>query len=280
MGTHCVSRLWTNMSPILFVALLSIFSPSLGSYAPAIIPPGNSRPEGRIVGGEDAAPGEFPYQVSLRNLNHLPSTHFCGGSVIAEDWVVTAAHCCAVFGIHVTAGNTHSGALNNEGEQHVNVEKHIQHEEYDAATISNDICLLKLRTSLTMTDYVQPIPLPEQLEETEAGTMCNVTGWGTKHEGGLFLPHWLQKVEVPVVDDTECRAAYGDQVLDSMICAGYPDGGKDSCQGDSGGPFVCDGKLTGVVSWGRGCARPGYPGVYTQVSYFANWIADTMAANP
>merc|ERR1712038_951827 len=109
MGTHSVSRLGTTMSFVLFVVFLPIFSPSLGSYAPAIIPPGNSRPEGRIVGGEDADPGEFPWQVSLRTFNHLPSSHFCGGSVVAEEWVVTAGHCCAgqvPLTLHVTAGNT------------------------------------------------------------------------------------------------------------------------------------------------------------------------------
>jgi len=260
---------------LLFCGLVSL---SVASYAPAKIPKGNYRPPGRIVGGSDAEPGEFPWQVSLRSLNHLPITHFCGGSVIAENWVVTAGHCCAgqsPLTMHVTAGDTHSGLLNDEGEQFVNIEKVIQHEDYDAQTISNDICLLKLATALEWTDYVAPIPL--QYNETEAGTVCTVTGWGTTHEGGLMLPSQLQKVDVPVVSDEECRVAYGDQVQDSMICAGLKEGGKDSCQGDSGGPFFCDGLLTGVVSWGRGCARPDYPGVYTQVSYFTQWIENTMA---
>ena len=99
-------------------------------------------------------------------------------------------------------------------------------------------------------------------------------------EGGFILPNKLHKVNVPVVSDEECNEAYSgtNPIQDHMICAGLPEGGKDSCQGDSGGPFTCGGEHIGVVSWGVGCARPGYPGVYTQTSYFVDWIMETMAA--
>merc|ERR1712119_26661 len=103
--------------------------------------------------------------------------------------------------------------------------------------------------------------------------------------GALGLPNVLHKVDVPVVSDEECNAAYGAAgyaVADSMICAGLPEGGKDSCQGDSGGPFFSNEspearELLGVVSWGIGCVRAGYPGVYTEVSHFVEWITETMA---
>merc|ERR1719369_14591 len=252
----------------------------LASASPAPFQFSLVRPGGKIVGGEDATAGEFPWQVSLRAIGHLPLTHFCGGSVIAPTWVVTAGHCCAgqiALTCHVVAGDTHSGIINDEGEKFMSVEKIIQHEDYEAQTISNDICLIKLTEALEWSDYIAPIPIPAQGAETEAGTVCTVTGWGVKNEGGLLLPHQLQKVEVPVVSDEECREPYGDQVQDNMICAGVPEGGKDSCQGDSGGPFVCNGELVGVVSWGYGCARPGYPGVYTETSYFTDWVTSTMA---
>ena len=97
-----------------------------------------------------------------------------------------------------------------------------------------------------------------------------MSGWGTLTEGGN-TPTILQKVEVPIVSDDDCRESYGySDVSDSMICAGEE--GRDSCQGDSGGPMVCGGFLCGIVSWGHGCARPDYPGVYTEVSYFVDWI--------
>merc|ERR1711989_70494 len=124
---------------------------------------------------------------------------------------------------------------------------------------------------------IQPIPLPAPMQDTAAGSMVTVTGWGTTSEGALGLPNVLHKVDVPVVSDEECNAAYGAAgyaAADSMICAGLPEGGKDSCQGDSGGPFICgeagSEQSIGIVSWGVGCARPGYPGVYTQTSYFVD----------
>merc|ERR1711976_401133 len=133
-----------------------------------------------------------------------------------------------------------------------------------------------------MTEWVKPIGLPEKMEETPAGTECIVTGWGATYEGQLFLPDDLQKVSIPVVGDEECDQAYDPNydVAESMICAGVlGDGGKDSCQGDSGGPFIDANrtKLLGIVSWGIGCAREEYPGVYTQVSYFVDWLEEKMA---
>jgi len=242
---------------------------------------------GRIVGGSEAGDGEFPWQVSLRSIGGIGATHFCGGSVIDKDWVLTAAHCCAgqiPLTMHVVAGGIELNSFENE-EQTVNLQKIIMHPNYDSSTISNDICLLHLSESLEFTDWVQPLALPQMLQETDAGTMCTVTGWGTLSEGGFGLPNKLHKVDVPVVSDEDCNESYAstNPILDSMICAGLPEGGKDSCQGDSGGPFTCPNaegvvESVGIVSWGVGCARPGYPGVYTQTSYYVDWIMETMAA--
>jgi len=239
---------------------------------------------GRIVGGEVAEDGEFPWQVSLRSVGTLGATHFCGGSILSENWVVTAAHCCAgqiPATMHVVAGGIKLNSPEGE-EERVNVNKIIGHPDYNNRDLTNDICLLKLATPLEWTDFVQPIALPAPLLETEAGTDCIVTGWGTLTEGGISLPNVLHKVTVPVVSDEECNQSYsasGISVVDSMICAGLPEGGKDSCQGDSGGPFIHaeDKTLLGIVSWGIGCGRKGYPGVYTQVSYYIDWIEETMA---
>jgi secreted trypsin-like serine protease len=111
-------------------------------------------------------------------------------------------------------------------------------------------------------------------------TDCIVSGWGTTSSGGS-LADTLQKVTVPVVTDEVCRGAYGQSdIADSMICAGLDAGGKDSCQGDSGGPFMCGNQLSGIVSWGYGCAVAGYPGVYTQTSYFVDWIMEHADITP
>ena len=140
--------------------------------------------------------------------------------------------------------------------------------------MANDIALLKIGVPLSFDDFVQPIALPSQGQASSGDAL--ITGWGDTIEGDPNPPPVvLQKVTIPIVTDDECRAAYGESdILDSMICAGVEAGGVDSCQGDSGGPMVCDGGsyLCGIVSWGYGCARPGYPGVYTEVSYFVDWV--------
>lgn len=241
---------------------------------------------GRIVGGTEAEDGEFPFQVSIRSIGALGSTHFCGGSIIDEYWILTAAHCCkgkGPSGMHVVAGGIKLNNFENE-EENRNLEHVFGHPGYSQSTLSNDVCLLKLKEPMEWTEFVQPIALPEPLQETEAGTLATITGWGTLHEGDFNLPNVLHKVTLPIVSDEDCNNAYaqaGYGTEESMICAGLPEGGKDSCQGDSGGPFFLNESdsplLIGVVSWGIGCARVGYPGVYAQVSYQLDWIMETMA---
>merc|ERR1712127_983729 len=132
---------------------------------------------GRIVGGEEAADGEFPWQVSLRAVGSLGATHFCGGSIVDKDWIVTAGHCCAgqiPLSMHVVAGGIKLNNFENEEEPR-NVDQIIGHPNYDSSTITNDICLLKLKESLEWTDFIQPIPLPAAGQMTETGTDCVVT---------------------------------------------------------------------------------------------------------
>merc|ERR1712037_450321 len=157
--------------------------------------------------------------------------------------VLTAAHCCAgqvPATMHIVAGGIKLNNFENEEETR-NLEHIIGPPDYSSATISNDACLLKLKEPFEWTEFIQPIALPAPMQETAAGSMATVTGWGTLSEGTLGLPNVLHKVDVPVVSDEDCKASYGaagvDSVADSMICAGLPEGGKDSCQGDSGGPF-------------------------------------------
>merc|ERR1712212_949674 len=200
----------------------------------------------RIVGGDDAYYGEFPHQITLLR-GGVDGSLMCGGSLVAPGWVVTAGHCChhqKPKNLGVAVGN-HKLNHHDKDQENIAVEAVILHEDYDSWTVENDICLLKLEHEATM---------------------------------GGHVAKTLQKVQVPVVSDKKCRHYYGaDDIKDSMICAGYDKGGKDSCQGDSGGPFMCGNELTGVVSWGYGCAEKHHPGVYTQTSYFIDWLNTNMA---
>merc|ERR1711915_15484 len=233
----------------------------------------------RIVGGDEVAPGELPYQLSFQDISFGSPFHFCGASIYNENWAICAGHC--VQGedfenpdyLRIVAGE-HNLDLEEGNEQNIVLSQIIQHEDYNSFTLVNDISLLKFSEPLVFNDFAQPIALPEAGQAASGD--CTVSGWGTTSEGGSS-PSTLRKVVVPVVTDEVCDADYGGgQVFESMICAGLKEGGKDSCQGDSGGPFVCNDTgsnyLAGVVSWGYGCARPGYPGVYTEVSYFVAWI--------
>merc|ERR1712117_645546 len=214
-----------------------------------------ARGGGRIVGGTEAYPGEFPHQIALLR-GGVGGSLMCGGSLVSANRVITAGHCCdgqSASRLGVRVGN-HNLYEDDPDQEDIAVSRAMNHENYDSCTID----------------------IPYDGKEYDAGTMCPVSGWGTTSEGGS-LGRTLMKVDVPVVSDDDCRGSYGQSdIVDSMICAGYEAGGKDSCQGDSGGPFMCGSGLDGIVSWGYGCAQPGYPGVYTQTSYFVSWINSHM----
>ncbi|CAG7733530.1 unnamed protein product [Allacma fusca] len=233
---------------------------------------------GKIVGGIKALPHEFPFQLSLQQFRNDNYKHFCGASLINELWAVTAAHCVDRTNperIAVVAGE-HTLTKPEGKEQFRKVNRIIIHREFKSSTLANDIALLRLDEPLTLnTTSVGTITIPSS--SYDASGLATVIGWGVTGEGSQVLSDVLLKVNVPIVTDKECCEAYEpDMIQDSMICAGYKHGGKDSCQGDSGGPLILPCKetvcLVGIVSWGYGCARPGYPGVYTEVSYFSKWI--------
>jgi len=265
-----------TMRAFLLLALCALASGAPRASKTLFTP--KARGGGRIVGGEPAAVGEYPHQIALL-WGGVGGSLMCGGSLVSDTWVVTAAHCCdgeSARNLAVQVGSYHLNHADN-GQEDIPVKTIVMHQNYDSFTVENDICLLELETPATMTDTVATIGLPSNHEEYDAGTVCTVTGWGAVSEGG-HLANKLQKVEVPVVSDEDCRSAYGQEdIADSMICAGLDQGGKDSCQGDSGGPMMCGNQLSGIVSWGYGCAEAGYPGVYTQTSYFRKWINNHMA---
>ncbi|WHO76075.1 trypsin-like serine protease [Rhizobium sp. BT03] len=257
---------------------------------------------GRVIGGQAAKKGEWPWQVKILAPDPEQRGRFgghCGGSLIAPRWILTAAHC-------VTSGRSGKqdlfarDLLIVEGKSKIDkvisvdgpdkpglaVEDVVIHEDFDRKIFANDIALIKLAEPAISRPAILASASDEDVEA--AGHKAVVTGWGyTKADHGWddkYLPTELQEVELPIVPREDCRAAYRDSSMrmnpidERNVCAGYAEGGKDACQGDSGGPLVAQRPdkrwiQLGIVSWGAGCAEAEHYGVYTRVAAFRDWIA-------
>ncbi|MGR9356647.1 trypsin-like serine protease [Rhizobium leguminosarum] len=257
---------------------------------------------GRVIGGQAAKKGEWPWQVKILAPDPEQRGRFgghCGGSLIAPRWILTAAHC-------VTSGRSGKqdlfarDLLIVEGKSKIDkviavdgpdkpglaVEDVIIHEDFDRKVFANDIALIKLGEPAKSKPAILASASDDEVEA--AGHPAVVTGWGyTKADHGWddkYLPTELQEVELPIVPREDCRAAYRDSSMrmnpidERNVCAGYAEGGKDACQGDSGGPLVAQRPdkrwiQLGIVSWGAGCAEAEHYGVYTRVAAFRDWIA-------
>ncbi|TMW53550.1 hypothetical protein DOY81_001314 [Sarcophaga bullata] len=236
--------------------------------------------EGRITNGELAKPGQFPYQVGL-SLAFGEKSAWCGGTLISDRWVLTAAHCTD----NADSVTVYLGAIdikngNEKGQQRIFVSKKniIVHEDWDAAVLRNDISLIKLPVAVEFNERVQPAALPKMdgKYSTYEGDLVWASGWGKDSDSATAVTQFLQFIEAPVIKNSACNRYYLGSITDKMICIGTS-GKKSTCNGDSGGPLVYkDGEINyviGATSFGiaLGCEK-GWPGVFTRVTSYLDWI--------
>jgi secreted trypsin-like serine protease len=239
-----------------------------------------------IVGGTNTTISANPWQVSLQSSSGF---HFCGGSVLNANWILTAQHCVNDGGTISTPARIEAGVTNLSSTtgQVRSVAQVVVYPGYVDASKGKDVALLRLSTPLDLSGAnVKAIPIVTAADAsagyTNPGVVSRVTGWGTLSSGGSS-PDTLQTVDVNILSNSSAQSSYPNETITAdQLAAAAP--GKDSCQGDSGGPLtVLKGStrvLAGVVSWGYGCADPRYPGMYARVSSFESWINSTIGGTP
>ncbi|XP_004690244.2 PREDICTED: chymotrypsinogen B-like [Condylura cristata] len=231
----------------------------------------------RIVNGKLTIPGSWPWQVSLQDSS---GSHFCGGSLINESWVVTAAHCNVSTYHTVVAGIFKLSTKKKKNLQVLRIAQVFENPSFNFTTRNYDIALLKLATSARFSKVVSPVCLPRAQDNFTAGSVCVTTGWGKNDIQGK-ASNTLQQATLPLLSNAECMKSWGDNISDLMVCAGS--NRVAFCEGDSGSPLVCqkDGAwtLVGVVSWGNETCSTSMPGVSTRVTKVMPWIEETVANN-
>ncbi|KAK0089527.1 hypothetical protein PV325_006860 [Microctonus aethiopoides] len=249
---------------------------------------------GRIVGGTEAVKGAFPHQVSLQwGLPPLiPSKHFCGGSIINEQWILTAGHCVLAvpnYGSFIVKAGKHAIDEIEITEQSIVVSASFIHKEYKGGVAPYDIALLKLKSLLVLSELVAPVKLPEAASIPMGNTI--LSGWGSiSSSSSNIMPPKLQTAILPIISLALCKEAVENLTGPSPLhvtnmCTGPLTGGYSACSGDSGGPLILNdsngsAELVGVVSWGiMPCGSKGAPSVYTRVSAYIEWIQMTISKN-
>lgn len=243
--------------------------------------PLNDKVDGRILGGIEAPDHAHPYQVSLQR-----SSHTCGGSIIADKFILTAAHCvdsAPPSAMRVLAGTNSASNNNGEGDGvWVGCERFFISEQFNRTTMFADIALIKLSEPLPLNDLnIKTIDLPES--DHQDPKIMSVTGWGYTSNGAWTIPDRLQQIKLPTITIEDCRQTMAEAgaswiITDSHICTLHDKLDHGVCNGDSGGPLVYNATVRGVVSWGFPCAR-GRPDAFTRVYPFVDWIKKTVAEN-
>lgn len=220
-----------------------------------------------IVGGTPTTTPAYPFMMQITDASQ---NQFCGGTLVAANKVVTAAHCMVgetTSSVRVVGGRTYLNGTNGTVSK---VSKIWINPAYTDATNGDDVAVLTLSTSMSYTPASYVASTDTGVYAT--GATARIIGWGTTSESGSSS-NQLRTATVPIVSNSSCAGSYGSEfVASDMVCAGYTNGGTDTCQGDSGGPLLIGGVLAGITSWGNGCAEAGFPGVYTRLTTFSSLV--------
>ncbi|CAH4035090.1 unnamed protein product [Pieris brassicae] len=260
------------------VLFCGAFAAELKTFKDSEIDSGDG--SGRVVGGSDAPDGAAPYQISLQ-LTKYNNFHTCGGAIIADRWVLTAAHCLKNISpsdMVILAG---TNSITKGGTRY-KIDRILIHPKYTLEPIKNDIALLRTAEKITFTNKVKAIEVAT--EDPKPGQKCKLAGWGFTTQNKRNSPDKLQMLDVKVLTEKECKTDYlrrfdkTNPITSNHICT-YNMVKEGACQGDSGASLVCNNNTTcGVFSWNIPCAR-GQPDVYARTSKYATWVMETMEAN-
>lgn len=246
----------------------------------------------RIVGGAAASYGANPWQVEIEMYKRDEGfSHHCGGAIISDNHVLTAAHCLQRPGLsrhdyRLKVGD-HNLGQQDQDEQMFEIEDWTMHPFFAVGgAYNNDVAVVKVKAQrgkgFQMSRFVSPACLPSPGTSYTPGTKCQVSGWGlTDPDNYYSKSQVLHSTEVILLSDSECKELHGSRgYAPGMICAGHLDGKRDACNGDSGGPLACNINgtymLLGLVSWGKSCGKPRQPGVYTHIQHYLDWIQSVL----
>ncbi|XP_053123575.1 snake venom serine protease-like [Hemicordylus capensis] len=225
----------------------------------------------RIIGGEECSVDEHPWMALMLDI----IGPYCSAVLLNQDWVITAAHCYKSE-MEIRLGE-HDIRVSTGREQIRKYKNGCFHTRSQTA-LPADIMLIQLNSSVEFNEYVGPLALPTSC--ASVGTKCEVMGWGTKTTTEVTYSDVPYCASVKITSDEECQAAYPGSVNENMVCAGDEEESKGACKGDSGGPLICNGKLQGIVSFGKKpCTNPSYPAVYTNICKYLNWIEAVLAGD-